>query len=188
MEIPDLYRSAVDVFGRRVHEITPAQWRLPTRSTDWDVRELVNHVVGEDLWCVPLLDGATIADVGDRFDGDVLGDDPIAVWDEAAAAAVAAVAAPGAMETTAHLSFGDVPGHEYTMQLFADHLIHAWDLARGIGADESLPAELVDACATWFADREDLYRAAGAIGERVAVADDASPQDRLLAAFGRDPG
>jgi uncharacterized protein (TIGR03086 family) len=187
MEIPELYRGAVDVFGRRAHEITSDQWGLPTPCPDWDVRELVNHVVGEDLWCVPLLGGATIADVGPRFDGDVLGDDPIATWDDAAAAAVAAVATPGAMDITTHLSFGDVPGHEYTMQLFADHLIHAWDLARAIGTDEALPPDLVDACAAWFADREDLYRGAGAIAARVPVGEDASAQDRLLASFGRDP-
>ena len=42
-----------------------------------------------------------------------------------------------------------VPGREYTMQLFADHLIHAWDLARAIGVDERLDAGLVASCATW---------------------------------------
>ena len=31
MEIPDLYERAVDVFGQRVHAITPDQWHLPTR-------------------------------------------------------------------------------------------------------------------------------------------------------------
>jgi hypothetical protein len=30
--------------------------------------------------------------------------------------------------------------------LFADHLIHAWDLARAIGADERLDAGLVASC------------------------------------------
>ncbi|HWC67708.1 MAG TPA: TIGR03086 family metal-binding protein [Acidimicrobiales bacterium] len=187
METPELFRAAVDVFGQHVHAIVPDQWHLPTPCPEWDVRELVNHVTGEDLWCVPLFAGSTIADVGDRFDGDVLGDDPVATWDAAAADAIAAVAAPGAMDVTTHLSFGDVPGREYTMQLFADHLIHGWDLARAIGADEALPDELVDALATWFADREELYRGAGVIGPKVAAADGASAQDRLLAAFGRTP-
>jgi uncharacterized protein (TIGR03086 family) len=187
METPELFRAAVGVFGQRVHAIAEDQWQLPTPCPDWNVRELVNHVTGEDLWCVPLLAESTIAEVGDRFDGDVLGDDPFATWDTAAAAAVAAVAAPGAMDVTTHLSFGDVPGREYTMQLFADHLVHGWDLARAIGADETLPGELVDALATWFADREELYRGAGAIGPKIELAEGANAQDRLLAAFGRTP-
>ncbi len=183
----DLHRGSVDVFGARVHAIGADQWDLPTPCSGWTVRDLVNHVVGEDLWCVPLLRGGTIAEVGDRFDGDVLGDDAVATWDAAARDALVAVAVPGAMEATAHLSFGDVPGEEYTLQLFADHLLHGWDLARATGGDEVLPAELVEACAAWFAEREELYRQAGAIGARAPLADDASAQDRLLAAFGRDP-
>jgi uncharacterized protein (TIGR03086 family) len=186
-DIVGLHRGAVEVFGSRVHAIGADQWELPTPCVGWNVRELVNHVVGEDFWCVPLLSGSTIAEVGDRFDGDVLGDNPTAAWHEASAGALSAVAEPGAMEATAHLSFGDVPGEEYTMQLFADHLIHAWDLARAVGGDEGLPHELVDACAAWFADREALYRQAGVIGARVSLPDGAGPQDQLLAAFGRDP-
>ena len=89
------------------------------------------------------------------------------------------------MERTVHLSFGDVPGGEYAMQLFADHLIHGWDLARAIGADERLDPELVDACAGWFASMESLYRSIGAIGERPDTPQGADTQTTLLAAFGR---
>ena len=41
----------------------------------------------------------------------------------------------------------------------------------------------------WFVDRESGYRSASVIGPRL-VADDpaASELDRLVAAFGRDPG
>jgi hypothetical protein len=70
-------------------------------------------------------------------------------------------------------------------QLYADHLIHAWDLARAIGADERLDPELVDACAAWFASMEDTYRAIGAIAERPEVPPGADAQTTLLAAFGR---
>jgi uncharacterized protein (TIGR03086 family) len=89
------------------------------------------------------------------------------------------------MERIVHLSFGDTPADEYAYQLFADHLIHGWDLARAIGADETLDPELVDACAAWFAEREALYRQVGAIGDRPDVPEDADTQTRLLAAFGR---
>jgi uncharacterized protein (TIGR03086 family) len=129
--------------------------------------------------------GQTIEEVGDRFDGDVLGEDPKKSWDESAREAISAVRQDGAMERMVHLSFGDVPGREYALQLFADYLIHSWDLACAIGGDEELEPELVDACARWFESMEAAYRAGGAIAERPEVPDEADPQTRLLAMFGR---
>ena len=145
----------------------------------------MNHLVGEDLWAPPLLAGSTIAEVGDRFEGDVLGAEPKGAWTVASAAAVQAVEADGAMDRIVHLSFGDFPGSEYALQLFADHLIHAWDLARAIGADEHLDDELVASCATWFEAVEEAYRSAGAIAAPPPVPGRADAQTLLLARFGR---
>ena len=181
----DLYRRASDTFGANVHRVQPDQWDLPTPCTEWDVRTLVNHVVGENRWAVPLFGGGTIAEVGDRFDGDLLGADPVAMWDESAAEALSVVDEMGAMERTVHLSFGDFPGREYAMQLFADLLVHGWDLARATGQDGTLDPELVAACAGWFAELAPAYREAGAVGPRPPVPGDADAQTLLLADFGR---
>src|SRR5438105_4840075 len=132
-DIRELFRRANEEFGRRVHAVGDDQWHQATPCTDWDVRQLMNHLASEALWMPPLLAGKTIAEVGDRFEGDVLGEDPKGAWDEASAGAGAAVSEPEAMERTVHLSFGDVPGEVYTWQVFTDLLIHGWDLARGIG-------------------------------------------------------
>src|SRR6516225_7232437 len=185
MDIPAMFGRAVAEFDTRVGQIGDHQWQAATPDEDWCVRDLVSHLVGEDLWAPPLLAGSTIAEVGDRFEGDVLGSEPKAAWTAASVAAVRAVEADGAMDRIVHLSFGDFPGSEYTLQLFADHLIHAWDLARAIGADERLDPELVDACAVWFAPVEAAYRSAGAIAGRPPVPGGADAQTRLLAMFGR---
>jgi len=180
-----MFRAAVAEFGSRVQQIGDHQWAAATPDEGWAVRDLMNHVVGEDLWAPPLLAGSTIAEIGSRFDGDVLGADPRAAWAAASAEAVRAAEADGAMDRIVHLSFGDFPGREYTLQLLADHLIHAWDLARAIGADERLDPELVTSCASWFEAVEDAYRSAGAIAARPPVPDGADPQTVLLARFGR---
>jgi uncharacterized protein (TIGR03086 family) len=186
MDVAKLHERAVGEFAARVDEVRPNDWGRPTPDDGWDVRALVNHIVGEELWTPPLMEGRTIEQVGNRFDGDVLGDDPVGAFHRAAQAAVAAVNEPGALDRTVHLSFGDMPGRDYAWQLFADHLIHAWDLARAIGADERLHPELVEACAQWFAGVEDLYRSTGAIADPPDVRPDADAQTKLLAAFGRD--
>lgn len=185
MDVPDLHRQAVEGFGSRMHAVADDQWSRSTPCSDWNVRVLCNHLVDESLWTPPLINGLTIDEVGDRFDGDVLGDDPGKAWDDSAKAAVDAVQQDGAMDRTVHLSFGDVPGRDYVLQLFADYLIHSWDLARATGGDERLDPELVERCTVWFESMESSYRSGGAIGDRAEFPDGADPQTRLLAMFGR---
>ena len=187
MALIDLYRNSVAAFAEKVGQVREDQWHAPTPCSDWDVRALVNHVVSEERWSVPLFAGATIAEVGNRFDGDVLDDDPILYAAEAAEDAKAAVSETGVLERTVHLSFGDTPADEYVRQLFADHLVHGWDLAVATGNNRTLDPEAAQSCLAWFTDEEELYRGAGVIGPRLELSSNASPQDRLLAAFGRDP-
>src|SRR5215213_8834493 len=86
----ELHRRAVEEFGARVRAVADDQWELATPCADWNVRQLVNHLVYENRWTVPLMTGGTIAEVGDRYEGDLLGDRPIQAWDESSAEAVGA--------------------------------------------------------------------------------------------------
>lgn len=191
MHVADLHRRSVESFVARLDALEghgDDVWARPTPCRDWDVRALVNHLVYEDLWTVPLMEGATVDAVGDRFEGDLLGDDPLARARAACDAAMTAAASGIVAGVVAHLSFGDTPADEYARQLAADHIIHGWDLAAATGTDRSIDPELVDALAVWFAEHEDQYRGSGVIGDRPACAGDPDdPQDRLLVAFGRDP-
>lgn len=188
MDLYTLYHRTLECWTDRVNAVAADRWSDPTPCTDWDVRALVGHVAGEDLWTVPLVRGSTIAEVGDRFSGDVLGDRPVDAALTAAAEAARAVAERLPTGGTVHLSYGEEQVDEYVRQLAADHLVHAWDLAAATGTDRRLDPALVHEVSAWFADREGLYRQAGAVAQRAGVPDvGADPQDRLLAAFGRDP-
>jgi uncharacterized protein (TIGR03086 family) len=187
MDVISLHGRCVAEFVARVAAVPADRWDAPTPCSDWNARELVNHVVGEDRWTVPLLEGATIADVGSEFDGDLLGHDPAASTRRAADEAVAMVAEALPAGGRVHLSYGDEDMAEYIHQLAADHLIHAWDLAVATGGETFLDAELVVEVAEWFVEREALYRSAGAIGPRVEGTFE-DPGAVLLAAFGRHPG
>ena len=192
MHVTDLHRRSVEGFAARVDALdglSAERWAGPTPCADWDVRALLNHIVYEDLWTVPLMEGATIAEVGDRYEGDLLGDDPLVTARAACDMAVTAAASGIVAGQTVHLSFGDVPAEEYAHQLAADHIIHGWDLAVATGGDTSMEPEMVEALGAWFAGNEAAYRSAGAIAERPAG--DGTPGDawsELLRAFGRDPG
>jgi uncharacterized protein (TIGR03086 family) len=186
-DITELFNKSIEEFDKRVRLVGDDQWELPTPCSEWNVRDLVNHLVYEDRWARPLFEGKTVAEVGDAFEGDLLGVDPVTAWESACEEARASATEPGAMERTVHLSFGDFPGSEYAGQLYTDHVIHAWDLARAIGADESLDNELVESCFARNKPLEEILKASGAYGERIEPPEDADTQTKLLAVMGREP-
>jgi len=184
-ELIVLFRRATDGFGRHVHSIGTEQWHDPTPCTDWDVRMLVNHVTVEQLWVPPLVARSTVDEVGGRFDGDQLGEDPTGAWDASVNASRAAFGASGALEATVLLSSGEKATAEYCWEMTTDALIHSWDLARGIGADETLDAELVELVYERTLPVAEHLHESGLFAPPVPVPGDATVQTRLLALFGR---
>ncbi|HUR48487.1 MAG TPA: TIGR03086 family metal-binding protein [Acidimicrobiales bacterium] len=186
MESPPL-QIASEGFERRLDLVAPEDWDKPTPCGQWSVRELVNHVAAELLWMPSLFQGRTIAEVGDRFDGDVLGSDPVGTWRSAAADAAAASSEEGALERIVHLSFGDFPGQAYAGQVTSDVIIHTWDLARAIGVDDQLGDEPMRFLMSFLDPQIEEWRNAGAFGPASNDDGDGSDQDRFLARTGRSP-
>ncbi|MGD2051509.1 MAG: TIGR03086 family metal-binding protein [Acidimicrobiia bacterium] len=179
-----LHRRAVAGFDERVRAIGDGQWANPTPCTEWDVRDLVNHLTFENRWTPRLLAGETIAAVGDRYDGDLLGDDPVAMWRDAATVALAAVAAAD-LSTEVHVSWGVIPAREYVTQLTADHLIHGWDLGRGIGGDETLVDDLTAFVTAYIEPRREFMAASGVFAAPLDPPPGSSAAVTLLACYGR---
>jgi uncharacterized protein (TIGR03086 family) len=180
-----LHGVAADAFDRHVDAIGADQWNAPTPCTDWDVRTLVNHLVYEAKWAPDLFHGKTVEEVGGRYDGDLLGDDPVAAWRSGNAEARAAIGEFGALERIVHLSYGDVPGSEYLSQLNLDLAIHGWDLARAIGDDETIDPTLVDAFLPFVEEHAAELSGSGMFGEPIDVGAGADAQTRLLGLLGR---
>ncbi|GEA88526.1 TIGR03086 family metal-binding protein [Cellulomonas cellasea] len=187
-ELLSLHRVNAERFSRLVHRVGPPDadaWQRPTPCTGWTVRDLVNHLTSEQLWAPELLAGRTVAEVGDRFDGDVLGADPVAAWDAAVAASLAAFAEPGALGRTVDLSRGPTAAHDYLDEMLTDLAVHGWDLARGLGVEDDIDPATVDRLLVEWSGRTDELAPGSAFAGPLDVADDADQQTRLLALFGR---
>jgi uncharacterized protein (TIGR03086 family) len=187
METKEVLQRAVDQFQSKLDAVGDNEWHQPTPCSEWDVHALVNHVASELRWIPPLMEGKAIADVGDSLSGDLLGDDPKSAWSSGARQAVAAASEPGALQRTVHLSYGDREADGYIREVSSDLVIHAWDLAKGVGGDARLDPALVELAAREVAPAIEGARAAGYFGPAVSVPADADPQTRLLALTGRDP-
>ena len=184
-DLQELYRRACLRFGEHVHAIRGDQWAAPTPCTEWDVKALVGHLITEVAWVPPLIGGRSVAEVGDELSGDLTGEDPAASWDRFAPASIDAVAEPGALERTVRLTKRELPASEYANEVFTDLLIHGWDLARAIGADETLDGESVDVVYEAMKPHEEELKTTGVFGPMVVPPEGADRQTLLLAVFGR---
>jgi len=177
----DLQRRAHREFGARVAAVT--DWHAPTPDTDWDVTDLVRHVIEEQQWVPHLLAGRSIPQA--QLSMEKLRADLVEEWSLYSFAATSAwVETPA--DAPVQLSYDTVEARDYLREQVADVTIHAWDLARAVGAEEKLDDELVRAVWTVFEPQKDALEASGLFASPVPVPDDAPLQSRLLAITGRD--
>lgn len=169
-----IWQQAADNFDRHVRSIGDDQWDVPTRCGDWTVRDLVDHAVHWQTVMGGTL-GAAISP----------GDD----WPAVRAAIMDALQDPACLEGNAPPeAFGGMPKHQVLGIATGDVLLHSWDLARALGADDTLPPDAVRAVHMGLQRvPEEMLRAPKMFGPPIDVGDDASEQDRLLAFAGRQP-
>jgi uncharacterized protein (TIGR03086 family) len=187
-ELVEAHGRSGQRFAGLVGGVRPAQWHDDTPCSEWDARTLVHHVLYEQYWVPLVFEGMTIEQVGDRFEGDLMGDNPT-TWPQLLRSAVddahAAVARPGALDQTVWLSFGECPAREYVLQLTADLAIHAWDLARATGQDDSLDPATVTLLLPWADATIHHWTGLGLFAPPIDVGPDAPNGTRLLGLVGR---
>jgi len=185
-ELLELFQRAQASFTDRVDAIEPEQWEdeaLP----EWTVADLVAHLVTEMLWVPPLVAGEPYAE--GRFPDattDLLGEDPMVGWESAADSALSAFAEDDALIRTVHLERGPTPASQYILELISDLTVHSWDLARAIDGDTELDGELVTA-SLLIGEAIPEDGVPGLYDPPLDISASASPQQRLLARFGRRP-
>jgi uncharacterized protein (TIGR03086 family) len=186
MELLEAHGRAMAGFDRVVGRIGEGDWGKGTPCRGWSVRDLLNHLVYEQLWVPHLLGGASVADVGDRFDGDQLGDDPVGRWRSSSAAARKAWLRPGAVDRKVQLSRGGTPASAYGWEMTMDLGVHGWDLATAIGAESPLDEELAEAIYGRFEEEVvEQWQGVGIFDPPIPVSGEADWATRLLALLGR---
>jgi uncharacterized protein (TIGR03086 family) len=188
MEPLDALASARSEFASRLRLVTADDWQRPTPCDDWTVRDLVIHVVGGDRMSAALLRGASREDATAIRKTIELGDDAVAAFDKEADDVAAAFAEPGAFERVIpHPSGIDMSPARLLGFRIGDYALHAWDLARAIGADETLDAALVQHVWNTLSPMATTIAGTGVFGTGPTrpLSDDAPLQDRLLDLTGR---
>jgi uncharacterized protein (TIGR03086 family) len=191
MDMFPAFEHAVASTDEIVKAVPVGQLDAPTPCTEWDVRTLLNHVIGT-LWLAEGLFG----DQAPRYpmapgglpQADLAGGDPAAAYAEAAAAALAAARAGDALTRVHVTPLGEMPGPALAGFTTLDILVHGWDLATATGQPADLDGRLA-AHALGFAEQAlaTPESRAGRIGPAMPVAADAPLTERLVAFLGRRP-
>jgi uncharacterized protein (TIGR03086 family) len=178
--VAEQYRRLAATFTDRVASVPDDAWRNRTPCDDWTARELVGHVlevhgrfealVGRDLADHPSVDDDAVgawAAVRDQMQADL--DDPER----------AATEYEGRFGRS---TFADSVGGFVCFDL----VVHGWDLAHATGLDDTIDPRDVERVQAMVDGMGDTMRANGVIKQPVEPPADASAQDRLLCALGRD--
>lgn len=178
--------STAQRFHDRAHrfaeivEAADGQWEVTTPCEDWTVRDVVSHAIEteRDFFAKRGLDLGPSQDLAE----------PASAWRAHAAAMVEVLGRDGVAEEAYDGYFGPTTVADTMADFYGwDLVIHGWDIARATGQDWSIDDdEIVRLNATADGWGDALY-SEGVCAAEVALPENASAQDRLLARLGRDP-
>ncbi len=146
MELLTALEGAVASTAEIVKSTPAGEMGAPTPCTEWDVRALLNHVIGT-LWLAEGLfsdqpprypiapGGLPPVDLASRAR-------PTRAYAEASTAALAAAAAGDALTRVHVTPLGEMPGTGLAGAVTLDILVHGWDLAKATGQPTDLDDRL----------------------------------------------
>jgi len=195
MNEPDVFVLAEHALQHVINQIQDDQWDMEMppsfarrNQSTVTLREIVSYHAYDDAWVPDMLAGKTMDEAGkSKFDGNLMGDDPKASFAKIVEAACAAARGLDDLGRTVHCSFGDYPAREYFWQINGFRGLRAHDIARVIGVNSDLSAELVQGLWDEIRPHAEEWRSIGVFPPAVEVPEDAPLQAKLLGLTGRQP-
>ncbi len=188
----EIFRTVTDTVAAIVD--TEPEPLCETPCSEWNYAQLLWHLVGGDRLFAGVLTGHATFPTGARMAPDPDQPPPSPADYRAASTRLAGVLAdPEVRAGTFEVPAGRLSGNQVIVLRSVEHLLHGWDLAKAGGA----PTIALEPVATALdGPARQLLTAVGdrALTERrpfassVPIGEDVGGVERLVAAFGRDPG
>ncbi|HLM21959.1 MAG TPA: TIGR03086 family metal-binding protein [Propionibacteriaceae bacterium] len=182
-----LLSRALSQLGTLIEQVPTGSLDAATPCSDWTVRELLRHIVRQNLR------NFTVSAQGETADWSAISQELGNNWvDDYRRGAQTLLEIWRAADLDRRIL---VPGAEAPLRSRADHQItelcvHAWDLTMGAQLSVTLDDELAEHALAWSRPMlQPQFRGHGkAFGNEVPVPSHATAYDRLAGWFGRDPG
>ena len=178
-EVHERYRVVSSGFDAAVGAVSPDRWDAQSPCEGWTARDVVAHVVDGHRSVIESVRGGGM----EPLSGD---EDPRRAWQEVARAIDEITADPEAVAKevdgpTGPMPAGEVIGRFVTMDL----LVHTWDLARTVGADERLDEGSIGRAYDTLKPMDAMIRRPNFFGPKLDPPEGADLQTEFLYFLGR---
>ena len=170
--------------NKSIANVTAEQLDGRSECSEWDLRAMLNHVLGAGVMFTLANKGESVPEDG----GDLVGDDAAAACARVAEANIAAWQGPGALEGERTYPFGTFPAPVALLINVGEVTVHAWDVAKSTGQDATIDPEVAQLLFDFYSSIPlDAFREHGAFGPLVPVDESAPVADRMLGLIGFQP-
>ncbi|MEV7121710.1 TIGR03086 family metal-binding protein [Kitasatospora griseola] len=177
----DLYARISDDFTALLVGCPPDRWEEPSPCPGWTAWDVAAHVIGNHRRALAGL-------AGSDYESPSRGEDLLTAWHSASDEVKTTLLDPSRAATMLGDDFGNMPFAAFVNRMAcADTLIHTWDFARATRQNERLDAEAVQLATEMLTPEDSDIRLPNAYGPKVAAANSADDQTRLLNFLGRNP-
>jgi len=186
MDQDSILEQAFATTGSVLQHVEESDLDLPTPCTDWNVRALINHIVGGTEFFAVTAESGTAPK---RDFDDVPFEDVMSTFEAGSKRAVTAFGQPGTADKAMALPFGTIPGSQVEMIAALDTFTHGWDLARSIGQSTNihpgLATQILEVARVAIPDALRGPSGQAPFGMANEVVDPSTPADALAAFLGR---
>src|SRR5579875_2950731 len=178
-DIQDRYRKVAAGFDTAVKAAAPDKWQQQSPCEQWKARDVVAHVVAGHRRVIADVTGGEHEPVGEA-------EDPKSAWDEAFRAMDDVTGDPEALAIELDGPVGKMPAGQIIGRFVTmDLLVHTWDLARAVGADEDLDEDAVRHAYEALKPMDAMIRRPNVFGPRLEPPAGADLQTEFLYFLGR---
>jgi len=178
-DVQDRYRRVSGAFDAAVRAAAPDKWQAQSPCELWKARDVVAHVVAGHRGVIAAVRGGESVPLGPD-------EDPTVAWEEASRGIEAITGDPEARAKEIDGPTGRMPADEIIGRFVTmDLLVHTWDLARAVGADERLDEDTVRLTYESLQPMDDMIRQPQVFGPKLDPPAGADAQTELLYFLGR---
>lgn len=178
-DVQDSYRLVSSGFDAAVRAVPADKWGAQSPCEEWTARDVVAHVVEGHRGVIAAVRGGSAEPLG-------ADEDPKQAWQNASRAIGEITGDPEAVAKEMDGPTGKMPAGQIIGQFVnMDVLVHTWDLARTVDADERLDEDSVSRAYEALKPMDDMIRQPRVFGPKLEPPMGADEQTEFLYFLGR---